>query len=538
MPYSIHLIQFAQAQSAQAQTAMLSPGFRSSQEEEESRKVNQSAGNVELTKRRRISVRSQITSTIRQIRSNIDQCGSRGGITGLVKHLQDLATTSTLLHTHLLTVEDASENDRQEEKHQSYVQQIGEAVAEADKHLKSRAGEAPSEVNNSIHPQSRLAVRASEEEIRGTQQTRTQQAEDALQKLQSADSDLNKFSSVSNRGQIQPFLRLAAEPTTPIQKASVCFAARVNLTSSKLSSTSHTSLESASHPLCFKCEGEQGLESHGAFESSSAVERVSFRVKHRLCFGCLKPSQSIRVCHLRKPCSQSGYALFCHALLPDVKRVNSHASIVVYSATLLSDNNGNQRVEMGSNSPLMQQGFLSLPKLCDDHLFLSSSSPIFNVIGARNIMDYPLQRSSFSMGASVHPTTFIVCSNLPTVANDTYVTGWPVPKKRWKDHPDLSVSTTRAESIGCRMDRLLFGATCSSITAIHTCRRAAIVTQVDEKTVEDIKKKFLSVVERLSTVNLYLQGWIPNSSEFIQSVVKIHASPVSSRVCAEDFLYS
>ena len=50
MPYSIHLIQFAQAQSAQARTAMLSPGFRSSQEEEESRKVNQSAGDVELAK--------------------------------------------------------------------------------------------------------------------------------------------------------------------------------------------------------------------------------------------------------------------------------------------------------------------------------------------------------------------------------------------------------------------------------------------------------------------------------------------------------
>jgi hypothetical protein len=72
MPYSIQPIKSAQAQSAQAQSAkaqsaMPSPGFRSSQEEEEGRKVNQSAGHVELTKRRRTSVRSQITSTIRQI---------------------------------------------------------------------------------------------------------------------------------------------------------------------------------------------------------------------------------------------------------------------------------------------------------------------------------------------------------------------------------------------------------------------------------------------------------------------------------------
>jgi hypothetical protein len=392
-----------------------------------------------------------------------------------------------------------------------------------------------------------------------------QQAEDALQKLQSADSDLNKFSSVSNRGQIQPFLRLAAEPTTPIQKASVCFAARVNQTSSKLSSTSHTSLKSASHPLCFKCEGEQGLEKHGVFKSSSAVERVSFRVKHRLCFGCLKSSQSIRVCHLRKPCSQSNCA-FCHALLPDVKRVNSHASIVVYSATLLSDNKGNQRVEMGSNSTLMQQGFPSLLKLCDDHLILSSSSSILNVIGARNVIDYPLQRSSFSMGGSVHPTTSIVCSTLPTVATDTSIPDWPVPKKRWKDHPDLSVSMI------CGIVDILIGdGLLPLVTAVRAntiIRSTRLVQTADAMNqsrgsdnfdteyqvtgMSEDHRKAVSILDggtrkfsaedcvkrMLFAVNLHLQDWIPSSSESIQSVVKSHTSPVSSRMCAEEFLYS
>ncbi|XP_046642865.1 uncharacterized protein LOC124327882 [Daphnia pulicaria] len=533
---------------------MPSPGFRSSQEEEEGRKVNQSAGDVELTKRRRISVRSQITSTIRQIRTNIDQCGSRGGITGLVKHLQDLATTSTLLHTFLLTVEDASEKDRQEERHRSYVQQVGEAVAEAEEHLKSRAGEAPSGVNDSIKQDSKRAVRASEEEIRGAQQTRTQaeqsrrKAEVALQKLQTVDSDLDKLSSVSNGGQFQPFSRLAAEPTPPIQKASVCFAARVNQVSSKHSSISHISWKSASHPFCFKCEGEQSLESHGAFKSSSAGERVSFRVKHRLCFGNPKPSQSIRVCHLRKPCSQSGRALFCHALLPDVKRVNSHASIVIYPATLLIDNKGHQRVEMGSNSTLMQQGFPSLLKLCDDHLILSSSSPILNVIRVRNVIDYPLQRSSFSMGGSVHPTTSIVCSTLPTVTTDTSITDWPVPKERWKDHPNLSVSTT------CGMVDILIGnGLLPRVTAVRAntiIRSTRLVQPADamnqsretdnfdteyqvtgmsedhRKTVSILDggtRKFSAedcVKRMLSDVNLHLQDWIPNSSEFIQSVVR------------------
>ena len=96
-----------------------------------------------------------------------------------------------------------------------------------------------------------------------------------------------------------------------------------------------------------------------------------------------------------------------------------------------------------------------------------------------------------------------------------------------------------ADTIICRMDRLPFGATCSPFIAIHTCRRAAIDAKADEKIVEVIKKKvyvddYLSsassvrkgleeavVVERiLSAADLHLQGWISNSSEFVQSIIK------------------
>lgn len=100
---------------------MPNAGFGPSKEEEDSRKATQSAGDVDLTRRRWTTVRCHITSTIRQIRANIDQTGSRGSIAGLVKHLQDLATRSMLLHTDLLTVENASKNDSQEEKHLMYV---------------------------------------------------------------------------------------------------------------------------------------------------------------------------------------------------------------------------------------------------------------------------------------------------------------------------------------------------------------------------------------------------------------------------------
>jgi hypothetical protein len=65
-----------------------------------------------------------------------------------------------------------------------YVQQIGDAIAQADEHLKSRADEAPSVVNGG------RAKRVTEEEIRAAkqliEQTRTQaeQARKRAEELQ------------------------------------------------------------------------------------------------------------------------------------------------------------------------------------------------------------------------------------------------------------------------------------------------------------------------------------------------------------------
>ena len=104
-----------------------------------------------------------------------------------------------------------------------YVQQIGEAIAEADEHLRSRADEAPSEVNGG------RPSRVTEDEIRAAKQlikrTRTQaeqarkraeelqiqqqQAEEALQELQLDDADLDNFSSVSSKG--RPSSKLATD---------------------------------------------------------------------------------------------------------------------------------------------------------------------------------------------------------------------------------------------------------------------------------------------------------------------------------------
>ncbi len=61
------------------------------------------------------------------------------------------------------------------------------------------------------------------------------------------------------------------------------------------------------------------------------------------------------------------------------------------------------------------------------------------------------------------------------------------------------------ETIICRMDRLLFGTTCSPFIAINTCRRAAIDAKADEQIVQVIKRK-VYVDDYLSSASSIRKG--------------------------------
>ena len=93
------------------------------------------------------------------------------------------------------------------------------------------------------------------------------------------------------------------------------------------------------------------------------------------------------------------------------------------------------------------------------------------------------------------------------------------------------------EPVGCRMDRLPFGATCSPFIAIHTTRREVSDAGVGEKTVDAVKKRMYvddylgsarsvdegvteasAVKKALAGDDLHFQDWISNSAEFVAAM--------------------
>lgn len=74
-----------------------------------------------LARKKRRTFRSQITNTSRQINELIRKAGSRGAISGLLRHVKDLLTQATSIHTELIIVKDPDENEKQDEIHLRYV---------------------------------------------------------------------------------------------------------------------------------------------------------------------------------------------------------------------------------------------------------------------------------------------------------------------------------------------------------------------------------------------------------------------------------
>jgi hypothetical protein len=112
---------------------------------ESTRRGVPSAEDIHLRKKRRTSLRRQITNACKQIAATVNDHGSRGAIKGLMAHLKQIQHESGIVHTDLLTVEpDDEEIDAQEETHLTYMKAIGEAFEEAELYLYSREDDADS----------------------------------------------------------------------------------------------------------------------------------------------------------------------------------------------------------------------------------------------------------------------------------------------------------------------------------------------------------------------------------------------------------
>jgi hypothetical protein len=85
-----------------------------------------SAEEIHLRKKRRTSLRRQITIACKQIIAAINDRGSPGALKGLMAHLKRIRHEITIIHTDFLTVEtDDEEVDAQEETHFTYMKAIG-----------------------------------------------------------------------------------------------------------------------------------------------------------------------------------------------------------------------------------------------------------------------------------------------------------------------------------------------------------------------------------------------------------------------------
>ncbi|EFX70958.1 hypothetical protein DAPPUDRAFT_327683 [Daphnia pulex] len=144
-------------------------------------------------KKQRSAVRQQITKTIRYLGNLVNERGSRGSISSLMKHLENLLATAAKIHTNLSTVEDQAENDRQDEFHLKYVELAGDALERGQQYLNSRLGEPPSVIAGKKAP----SISPSEQNRQEEERQLAQQRADAA--ILQADEARRQANEAANR---------------------------------------------------------------------------------------------------------------------------------------------------------------------------------------------------------------------------------------------------------------------------------------------------------------------------------------------------
>ncbi|EFX73901.1 hypothetical protein DAPPUDRAFT_324903 [Daphnia pulex] len=144
-------------------------------------------------KKQRSAVRQQITKTIRYLGNLVNERGSRGSISSLMKHLEKLLATAAKIHTNLSTVEDQAENDRQDEFHLKYVELAGDALERGQQYLNSRLGEPPSVIAGKKAP----SISPSEQNRQEEERQLAQQRADAA--ILQADEARRQANEAANR---------------------------------------------------------------------------------------------------------------------------------------------------------------------------------------------------------------------------------------------------------------------------------------------------------------------------------------------------
>jgi hypothetical protein len=119
-------------------------------QEEDQVDETEATANLAALGTKRKTLRQQISNTGRRIETVISSRGSRGALLGLISHFENLLLRASLLQTELSPLDQEEEAERQDNLDLTYVTKVGETTEAAKAYLRSREGEATSEIEQII----------------------------------------------------------------------------------------------------------------------------------------------------------------------------------------------------------------------------------------------------------------------------------------------------------------------------------------------------------------------------------------------------
>ena len=214
-------------------------------------------------------------------------------------------------------------------------------------------------------------------------------------------------------------------------------------------------------PFCFKCEKDHRLSECSDFKECSVGERVTFCIRHHLCFCCFGTKHSAADCPLKKPCKYENCRYIHHDLLHDPKTP-------VRKAKPSTTRSGRQRVDLGmmrlevsstdGRSAVRVNVFVD--EGSDSTLMADSCAAILKLRGEPQILEvdgvggeirrHTSKRVQFNLRAESGEQFTMEASTMKTVANPAPVVDWSKKKFIWPHLADLPVG-----EVGGKVDLLI-----------------------------------------------------------------------------------
>ena len=226
--------------------------------------------------------------------------------------------------------------------------------------------------------------------------------------------------------------------------------------------TSSAGFKSSGKPFCFKCEKEHRLVECNEFKELSIGERVTFCVRHRLCFFCFSTKHVLGECPIKKPCKHEDCRYTHHELLHDsgqlpVRKVKPSSArsgrqkvnlgmirLEIRSGDGRSSSMVNILVDEGSDSTLMTSSFAK-------KMSLRGKAQILQVDGVGGeITHHKSKRVQFTLITDSEDHFEMEASTMKKVANPAPVVNWKKKKLHWPHISDLPVG-----EVGGNIDLLL-----------------------------------------------------------------------------------